>query len=962
MPSFVVRQDPVEFMGSVVGVDPIVAFQPALFTFWVKPDAAHQALLSTRSGSVNPDGLIPCGVGLDPTVSGWDKLVQLVADANAHRVRVVGTWCDEEDSGTTAIRPLEILGVRHEIDVYDIDGWPVAVRDYDLYAFAHKATGPDTLSDPHVDESQSLSIRLEFPMRPSDGALPFSRAYQSTITNHVDSVAFAVDESAALAQLEVAIETGSPAEGKGFYAAQVGLTFEEPELKEFCPPGVCDHDGKHCSYRGDSRFMRVPAQLPYAKKGDLALSPGDGVGFISGIVASLEPAQVYDHMGMFIDNGRTIRHCTSSMDRLEDESLFTSEISIKLAGVITLEKQKVPLNGFRPDLVRFGWPGSITQTVEEVYRTGRNSLNPRWAFATVNAGQDTEDPERPGEPFRLYQLPRGERQRRLVFNDPERTDQGKSKGESIVRLQDTSVLIGDPATEFKALLVRPHPQFEPQARAPLELVAEVAKRIDAHYRFFAYTRGDIGLDPSFEAPPPGDSGWDGFPQGADWPAGTIGAMCSSFVWTAVQRANERLAAAHRPTILLEDQADQPDPARGLEYGSTDGIYQYHATERNTAGTKLVAKIGKKIRDRFDDKIPAVAYGAVPQLLLFREITASHVSNQIANAFASDGCELLDDSWETPSEGETASPDNTLFFWDLKEHFGRLVQPEGRVAVYGDSAPIQLTSPQWTRIPLFRKQDTDLGTGEVTGIARVAGTPIAGATIRFDFGCDAATTTDNREDAFRVRLGTGTHFAEGFILLPNPVSGNLETFRTKSALKFEIQQGQLTRIELELEPPSDLWRVIDVHLDADIHDRSFWGGDADARNFQIDRSFELRQDLEDDPDAPADQQNSKLHHQDVWRTEPAVGSGVHVAVSYIADFDPSDRSVTCHCEVALLDTDSGGFLGIGTSSDVDQLETRDVTIPADQSLDVLRDIDFSSNETVPERARVSLRLTNRRRPG
>jgi len=554
-------------------VDPIVAFQPTLFTFWVKPDVTHQALLTTRNESTNPDGMIPCGVGLDPTLPGWDKLVQLVADANTHRVRVVGAWCDDDDSDTTAIRPLGMLAVWHQIEVYDIDGWPVAVRDYDLYAFAHKATGPETFVDPHVDESQSLSIRLEFPARPSDGAIPFSR------------------------------------------------------------------------------------------------------------------------------DGRTIRHCTSSMDRLEDESLFTSEFSIKLAGVITLERQKVPLNGFRSALVRFGWPGSITQTVEEVYRTGRNSLNSRWAYATINAGQDAEDPERPGEPFRLYHLPRAERQRRLVFNDPERRDQGMSKGESIVRLQDASVQIGDPSTEFKALLVRPHPQFEPQVRQALELVAEMARQIDAHYRFVAYSRGDIGLDPSFDAPPLGDGAWDGLPKGADWSAGTIGAMCSSFVWTAVQRANEKLAAGHRPTILLEDQADQPDPDRGLEYGSTDGFYQYHAEERSTAGTKLVAKIAKKIRDRFDNKIPDVAYNLLPQLLVFREVTASNVSNQIANAFAFDGCEVLDDSWDGPSEGETASPDNTLFFWDLKEHFGRLVQPEGHVAVYGDSAPILLTAPSWQQVPL-----------------------------------------------------------------------------------------------------------------------------------------------------------------------------------------------------------------------------------------------------------------------
>ena len=64
------------------------------------------------------------------------------------------------------------------------------------------------------------------------------------------------------------------------------------------------------------------------------------------------------------------------------------------------------------------------------------------------------------------------------------------------------------------------------------------------------------------------------------------------------------------------------------------------------------------------------------------------------------------------------------------------------------------------------------------------------------------------------------------------------------------------------------------------------------------------DLEDEPDAPEDQRNSKPHFEDVRRAEPQVGSGVHVAISYIADLDPSDRSVNCHCEVALIDTDLG----------------------------------------------------------
>ena len=952
MPSWVVRDDQVEFSGQVVSVAPGVALEPVLWGFSVRPDPAFHDLLTTRNGGVNADGLIQCGVAIDPAVSGWPKLVEMAANAQDRSAVIVGTWCDDDDSGTTAIRPVGILAVQHEIEVYDIEGWPVAVRDYDLYAFSHVLIPLSTEQDPHVAESRSLSARLRFPLRPSDSATPFSRAYKATIADYTDGVGFATDESVAPVALDVAVETGDPAAGKGFYAAEVGLSFDEPDLNQLCPPGHCDRDGKHCSYQGDFRFMRVPAQIPYAQTGDLALSPGDGRGFISLVVASLDPAQVYDHMGIFVDNGRTIRHCTASKERVKQKELFTSEITVKLAGVITLDRQKIPLNGFRPDLVRFGWPGSISQTVEEVYRSGRNSLNNRWTYAGTHPGKDTEDPENPGEPFRIYQLARSERARRVEFNDPE-----LDRSEQVVRLQETSVSIGDPAQEFLPLLVRPHPQFDAQARPALELVAEMAETIDAHYRYFAYTKGDIGLDPALNAPPAGDPSWP--TAAAAWAADTIGAMCSSFVWTAVQHANERLTGGGRPPILLEDKADPPDPARGLEYGGQDGLYQYHAAERAKAGTNLVNKVMNEVRSSFDENISSLQYTAVPQLRVYREITAAHVAFQMANAFAIDDPGKID-SWSS-NEGETASPDNVLFFWDLKPHDGRLVQPEGKVAIYGDSVPIQLSAPVWCRVPLSRKQDRDLGTGQVTGIARIAGVPVAGATIRFDFGCESATTTDNREQAFKVTLGVGIHFAEGFIVLPNPVTGNQETFRTKTPLRFEVQQGQLTSIELELEPPSDLWRIIDVFLDADIHDRSFWGGDADAHHFQIPRSFELRQDLEDDPDAPVDQRNTKLHFEDVWRTEPEVGSGVHVAIAYIADLDPTDRSVNCHCEVALIDTDSGGFLGIGTSSDVDQIEKRDISIPADQTVDILKDVDFSSNETVPERAHVSVRMTNRRRP-
>ena len=399
-------------------------------------------------------------------------------------------------------------------------------------------------------------------------------------------------------------------------------------------------------------------------------------------------------------------------------------------------------------------------------------------------------------------------------------------------------------------------------------------------------------------------------------------------------------------------------ATGLEYGVEDGFYYYHEKERLDAADSLVKKL---IRDRFDETIPGIAYTLVPQLIAYKELTATRVANQTANTFAFDTSVDLSESWRTPGESESVSPHDIFKFWDTKPVDGEISHPEGGLGAYGDVLPIQLSAEKWIRIPLFRKRDDDPGRGHVFGVAFVDGTPTPGVTVSIDFGCDTFMTTDNPEQAYLLELEAGGHFAEGFILLPNPLTGRLETFRTIKPVEFQVIAGQTVRVDLHLDPPSDLWRIVDVDLDADIHDRSVWGGDADHKRLPIRASFELRQDLEDDPEAPEDQRNTVLHCENVWRTEPEVGSGVHVAMSIIADLDPNDRSINCHCEIALIDTDSGGFLGIGTSSDVDQLERRDENIQPDQTVDVLTNFDFASQETVPERARVTFRLTNRRRP-
>lgn len=948
MTQYVVRGDPVDFTGRVVGFVPPLATLPAAalsdWTIAVKPDKHAAALLVTQAGTANFDGLIHCSVAVRETSAGYGELAAFFAGTVGCKVRVIGTWCDTGFPAMTVIRPLGLLAVVHPISTVDIGGWPVAIRDLKVVAFAHAAS--PLSGEPHAGASRVFAPTFALPLRPSDIARPFARAYAPTIVDRAARVDLAIVDGAATAAVRVTIDTGTPAAGRGYYRAQIGLAWDEPELDQFCPPGSCDLDGKHCSFEGGFRYTRLPEHLPIARKGDLALGPGDGVGLVSGIVASLRPPQVYDHMGIFVDNGWRIRHCTASADRLEDESLFPVEVP--LVGL------KLPLTGFRADLVRYGWPGSITQTVEEVYRTGRNTLNARWSFVAKHPGTDTDDPERPGVALRLYHLPRDARALRLGFHDPER-----AVPERLVRLQDAPVRLGQPVVVHQPQLVRPHWSIDAAARPVCEQVADLALRLDAHYRFFAYTRGDIGLDPARNAPAADDPAWRGLPAGARWAAGTIGAMCSSFVWTAV-RLVERMRAAGQPRLVLEDRREPEDANVGREYGAVDGLYRYTEEERRNAAAELVRKLTAQVRATFDARLPRLVQD-VSGVGALREGTAQAVANQIANTFAFDAPERIDPAWEKPGPGETASPDNVRDFWDLRPVHNERVQPEGGLALYGESVPIQLAPPAWLRVPMFRKHDDDRGSGQASGQVRVGGQPMPGATLRFDYGCASITTTDRREQATWVKLGAGKHFADAFALLPNPASGAMETWRTPQPAQFDLARDGFFFVTVDLVPPPELWRILDVAIEADIADRSFWGGNADQGVRKHVWSMELRQDLTDDPNAAEDERNTLLEDEQVWTTRPQVGSGVHVAVGIKATLDPASRAIGCEVRVALIDTDDGGFLGIGTSSDLEDLVERKVLVAADTTETVLADHDLASSDTVPEYARVTLRITNRRRP-
>ena len=74
-------------------------------------------------------------------------------------------------TAATAIRPLSAVALPTPVEVYDIEGWPVAVRDYDAWAFAQSIIQLP-LSDPHVGEvSPSTSCRSRYCRPPTPRSL-----------------------------------------------------------------------------------------------------------------------------------------------------------------------------------------------------------------------------------------------------------------------------------------------------------------------------------------------------------------------------------------------------------------------------------------------------------------------------------------------------------------------------------------------------------------------------------------------------------------------------------------------------------------------------------------------------------------------------------------------------------------------------------------------------------------------
>lgn len=350
-------------------------------------------------------------------------------------------------------------------------------------------------------------------------------------------------------------------------------------------------DGFVCQLTTETRQVTTPGRFMNARKGDLLLSPGDN-GLIGELLRQVTPPQRYSHSGIMTGNHTEVTHCTASEKRYRDYPVGTRPLS----------SDPAPTDGFRPDVVRYGWPGVVTQTVE-------NAVH----------GEPMVDPETsslPADQQRHYQI--------AGFN-----------------VTPSGVDVGGSWVLIPPLVVKPDPLVETaEVRQQLHAVADEARSNagKGHYRFFCYTDPTIGK--TTVAPPE-----------AKWAAGTFPAVCSSFIWLMAKRRGvhlQGLGDAVKPGDL-----DAIEREAGADVGpaTPDGLYLYTAAERLTGANWL------------HEAVYNIAYEQTGAVGEFLTKAADHIANEILNSFARDvtGTDDDDDSWKRTQDADAVSPDNLLFW-------------------------------------------------------------------------------------------------------------------------------------------------------------------------------------------------------------------------------------------------------------------------------------------------------------
>ncbi len=282
---------------------------------------------------------------------------------------------------------------------------------------------------------------------------------------------------------------------------------------------------------------------------------------------------------MFVSDHDLVRHCTASQERLVAPEYFTGNF----LGVFP-----APLDGLNHDHARYGWPGAITQSIYQAFFADRygDSLVPPGLKDNYTGAELLDFDSKDTSKYQISQL----------SFDP---------------------VSDDGTTWYPPLIVKPCPLLQSGLQTDaLNRIAHQALMTYAHYRFYAFSKGNIGGDLNYGSPQPftvpaAQPAFD-YTTGrwADWSSeikwvteGTIAACCSSFVWQLIKN----VFPENKSPVFQLDWADIGDTVSALgeengrcvrtippnwdadsAYGlqREDGLYFYSEEERKVTAQSL----------------------------------------------------------------------------------------------------------------------------------------------------------------------------------------------------------------------------------------------------------------------------------------------------------------------------------------------------------------------------------------
>lgn len=365
------------------------------------------------------------------------------------------------------------------------------------------------------------------------------------------------------------------ATASGADTTQISANIGEICRPEDSPPRL----GLAC--QATNEWENSPAYIANAKKGDIILT--SACGFIGGILRRVDPAQHYSHSMLMTENYYQVTHSTSEEARYSEERYIEKDD----IGVFPM--------GIREDILKYGWPGIITQSVGNAF----------------------------GIEYRT---------------DPESGKQYTISGSSHpVRCPE------DQSTIYPQV-VKPPLEWEAATRPILRAVADHALEVarnGGHYRFGNYSDGTLS---EVAAPD------------AKWAAGTLPSVCSSFIWRVLKEKNITLEGTE-PLDRSQLEPGDLDPNVRVDVdGSTrDGLYLYTEPERQAAATFLYSTVHNKVHKKiggFGEFITGLSGKIATQLAHCFAFDDCRV--RPPDLFDDDR-----DKWKHPSIGRAVSPDDIM---------------------------------------------------------------------------------------------------------------------------------------------------------------------------------------------------------------------------------------------------------------------------------------------------------------